>query len=176
METTTEPNGAKRSQMEPDGACLGPSGCFRDLPPGLQFKDLIDFRESRGCLAETAESYGSTNGDFWDLAMIGKNEPKNTSHRPKFPSRRLEQNLRSQTELTRTPWEASRHLPWVTTEKKSSVKRPMRDLRTPSGEVSMAAEIQTRPAQKRHGSNGELCSRLRLVLDTLCCFRGWRLA
>ena len=27
------------------------------------------------------------------MAMIGKNKPKNTSHRPKFPSRRLERNF-----------------------------------------------------------------------------------
>ena len=42
---------------------------------------------------------------------------------------------RSQTEVTGTPWEASRDLPWVAADKKSSVKHPTWDLRTPSGEV-----------------------------------------
>ena len=58
---------------------------------------------------------------------------------------------RSQTELTGTPREASRHLLWVATEKKSSVKRPMRDLGTPSGEVSVPDQTRTGP----HGSAAE---------------------
>mmetsp|Transcript_11952 Transcript_11952/g.50279 ORF Transcript_11952/g.50279 Transcript_11952/m.50279 type:complete len:208 (-) Transcript_11952:45-668(-) len=88
---------------------------------------------------------------FLGLAMIGKNKPKNTSHRPKFPSWRLERKLAEPNGAHRDPWEASRHLPWVTTEKKSSVKRPMGDLRTPSREVSW----QPRPRPVRHGSATE---------------------
>ena len=107
--------------------------------------------------------------------MIGKNEPKNTSH-PKIPvaetgAEPAEPNGAHQDPLggVQTPSVGD-------DRKKKFGKAPDEGPQDPIWRISMAAETQTRPAQKRHGSNGELCSRLRLVLDTLRCFRGWRLA
>ena len=69
---------------------------------------------------------------------MGKIKPKNTSQRLEPSQTEPNGPKRSQTELTGTAREASRHLLWVATDKKSSVKHPTWDLRTLSREVLCA--------------------------------------
>ena len=69
---------------------------------------------------------------------MGKIKPKNTSQRLEPSQTEPNGPKRSQTELTGTAREASRHLPWVATDKKSSVKHRTWDLRTLSREVLCA--------------------------------------
>jgi len=66
----------------------------------------------------TIRNHTDQSRRFLGMAMIGKNKPKNTSHRPKFPSRRLERNFTEPNGALRDAPGPSRHLPWVATDKK----------------------------------------------------------
>ena len=104
---------------------------------------------------------------------MGKIKPKNTSQRLEPILTEPNGAKRSQTELTGTAREASRHLPWVATDKKSSVKHPTWDLRTPSREVLWPTCPHGRSAE----ATGEFREKTRLAplsSGNFCPFRGWR--